>query len=304
MDGPRHPALAGVHVALTTPFDPTSGDVDVDAYRSHCDQMLADGVRGLVPNGSLSEFDTLSPDERRASAVSAAEAAAGRGSLIVGVSGPSWRIAAEYAEHAATIGADAVLLLPPINHAPTRLELRDHFRSVAAVGLPVIVDNDPIAARTDLTPALMADLGQLDGIVAIKESSGDVRRIGELQERVPHLDVLCGADDLALESAVMGAAGWIGGFTGAFTRETIRLFDRAAARDLAIALPLYRALLPLLRWNSTLRSVEAIKHVVALRGGTGGGVPRPPRRILDEGDLALVSRQLAEAEAALAALEA
>jgi dihydrodipicolinate synthase/N-acetylneuraminate lyase len=294
--------LGGVHVALTTPFTPT-GAVDGDAYAAHCAAVLADGITGLVPNGSLGEYESLTADERRANVGTCVEVVRdhGHGLVIVGVSAPDWRTAASHARHAAETGADAVMLLPPTNHAPTVAELVDHFRSVAAEGLPVVAYNNPFSTRTDLTPELLARLADLDGVVAVKEFSGDVRRVSAIIERTPELTVLCGSDDLALESALMGAEGWIGGFTGVLPAATVRIWELGRAGDVAAALPTYRALLPLLRWDATPRFVEAIKHAIDLLGGTAGGPPRPPRRVLEEDDRALVAAQLAAARTALAA---
>ena len=293
--------LSGVHVALTTPFDAMTGYIDLAALETHAAWLLDNGISGLVPNGSLGEYESMDRDERRAVVETVARVTNGRGKLIVGVSAPNWRIAGDHARHAADVGADAVMLLPPTNHASTRAELLDHYRSVAQHGVPVVVYNNPFSTRTDLTPEIIAELGELDGITAVKEFSGDVRRIAEIAERSPHLQVLCGADDLALESAVMGATGWIGGFTGALPRETIRLFELGRLGDVAAALPLYRSLLPLLRWDSSPRFVEAIKYAIDLLGLSAGGAPRPPRRILDELDRELVTRQLQNARGAIGA---
>jgi 1-pyrroline-4-hydroxy-2-carboxylate deaminase len=296
MSEPTTTPLAGVHVALTTPFDPDTASVDLTAYEAHCDWLLGQGITGLVPNGSLGEYESLSPAERRDCVAVAAQVAKGRGKLIVGVSAPNWRIAGEHTKHAAELGADAVMLLPPTNHLPTRDELRDHYRSVAAHGLPIVVYNNPFSTRIDLMPEIIAELAEIDGVASVKEFSGDVRRISEIIERAPHLEVLCGADDLALESALMGATGWIGGFTGALPAATVRLFERARAGDVAAALPEYRALLPLLRWDSGPRFVEAIKHTIDLVGARGGGLPRPPRRVLPTEDQVRVAQQLARAQ--------
>jgi 1-pyrroline-4-hydroxy-2-carboxylate deaminase len=284
--------LSGVHVALTTPFDAMTGAVDHEALAAHCDWLIGHGIAGLVPNGSLGEYESLSHDERRAVVETVAGVARGRARLIVGVSAPSWRTAGEHAEHAAGVGADALMLLPPTNHLPTMAELKDHYRSVAQYGVPIVVYNNPFSTRIDLTPTIIAELAEIEGVSAVKEFSGDVRRISEIAERAPLLQLLCGSDDLAMESAVMGATGWIGGFTGALPAETVRLFTLARAGDLAQALPLYRALLPLMRWDATPRFVEAIKHTIGLLGLRAGGPPRPPRRTLDEADRALVTRQL------------
>jgi 1-pyrroline-4-hydroxy-2-carboxylate deaminase len=290
--------LSGVHVALTTPFEPASGALDLAALETHAAWLLDNGIDGLVPNGSLGEYEAMDRDERRAVVETVARVTKGRARLIVGVSAPNWRIAGDHARHAADVGADAVMLLPPTNHLPTVRELVDHYRSVAQHGVPVVVYNNPFSTRIDLTPDLIARLGELEGVVAVKEFSGDVRRIPAIAELAPHLELLCGADDLALESTLMGATGWIGGFTGALPQETVRLFQLGRQGDVAAALPLYRALLPLLRWDSGPRFVEAIKHTIDLLGRTAGGPPRPPRRVLEADDASLVARQLAHAQAA------
>jgi dihydrodipicolinate synthase/N-acetylneuraminate lyase len=287
-----HHDLSGVHVALTTPFDPASGRVDLDGLEAHASWLIDHGIAGLVPNGSLGEYESLDRDERRAVVETVARVTAGRAKLIVGVSGPNWRIAGEHTKHAAELGADAVMLLPPTNHLPTRAELTDHYRSVAQYDVPIVVYNNPFSTRIDLTPEIIGELAEIDGVAAVKEFSGDVRRITAISERAPLLQLLCGSDDLALESALMGATGWIGGFTGALPEETVRLFELGRAGDVAAALPLYRALLPLMRWDAGPRFVEAIKHTLDLLDLRAGGPPRPPRRVLDDAGRTLVERQL------------
>ena len=284
--------LSGVHVALTTPFDPVTGKVDHDALMAHTDWLIQQGIDGVVPNGSLGEYESLDRDERRAVVETVAGVASDRAKLIVGVSGPNWRVASDHAEHAAELGATAVMLLPPTNHLPTREELKDHYTSVAQCDLPIIVYNNPFSTRIDLTPEIIADLAEIEGVSAVKEFSGDVRRLSAIHELAPLLQLLCGADDLALESALMGATGWIGGFTGALPVETKRLFELGMAGDLEKALPLYRSLLPLFRWDSGPRFVEAIKYTLDLLKLRGGGPPRPPRRVLEGEDQMLVQRQL------------
>ena len=130
--------LSGVHVALTTPFDPRSGDVDHDALERHATWLLDNGIDGLVPNGSLGEYESLAPDERRAVVGTVARVTHGRAKLIVGVSAPNYRIAAEHARHAASVGADGVMLLPPTNHAPTAAELFSHgHRDIEEIQLSI-----------------------------------------------------------------------------------------------------------------------------------------------------------------------
>lgn len=292
------PDLSGVHVALTTPFEAASGQVDHDGLAAHASWLLDNGIAGLVPNGSLGEYESLDADERRAVVETVAGVTEGRAKLIVGVSAPSWRIALTHIRHAAKVGADAVMLLPPTNHQPTTAELLDHYRAATQEAVPIVVYNNPFSTRIDLTPELIGEIGRFEGITAVKEFSGDVRRLPEIAERAPHLELLCGADDLALESALMGATGWIGGFTGVLPLETVRLFDLGRQGDVANALPLYRAMLPLLRWDTTPRFVEAIKCAIDHLDLRGGGPPRPPRRAMDEVERELIGAQLANARAA------
>jgi len=289
--------LSGIHVALTTPFDPTTGGLDLARLEQHVDWLIENGVDGLVPNGSLGEYESLDRDERQAVVETVARVNQGRAKLIVGVSAPNWRIAGDHTRHAAEIGADAVMLLPPTNHLPTISELTDHYRSVAQYAVPVVVYNNPFSTRIDLTPDLVALLGEIEGIAAVKEFSGDVRRISAIAGLAPQLQLLCGADDLALESAVMGATGWIGGFTGALPHETRRVFELGRLGDPAAAMTLYLAMLPLLRWDTGPRFVEAIKHTLDLLGLAGGGPTRPPRRILEPEEARIVAGQLAAIQA-------
>jgi len=283
--------FAGVHVALSTPFRDDES-LDLDRLQAHCAWLVDEGMHGLIPTGSLGEYESMTLDERQSVVAATAEVARGRAMLSPGVSAASWRTCVAHAEHAAELGATGVMLLPPTNHNPTMAELRAHYAAVAAVGLPVIVYNNPFSTRIDLTAPIIASLADIDGVVAVKEFSGDVRRVAEILELAPHLEVLCGSDDLALESALMGAAGWIGGFTGAFPRATVEVFERGRDGDVASVLDLYRAMLPALRWDAGPRFVEAIKLAIDIVGAPGGGITRPPRLPLSPDDAATVTRQV------------
>jgi 1-pyrroline-4-hydroxy-2-carboxylate deaminase len=282
----------GIYVATTTPFS-ADLSLDLDRYRDHCRWLVEEGVDGLIPVGSLGEYESLSLDERRSVVTTAIEAADGRVKVVPGVSGPSSLLVADHTQHAKDVGADGVMVLPPTNHSPTLDELVAHFSAVAEVGLPMIVYNNPFSTRVDLTPDLLARLSHIDGVVGVKEFSGDVRRVSEILEVAPGLEVLCGSDDVALESAVMGASGWIGGFTGVFPGETKRIFEWGQTGQVAQALPLYRRMLPLLRWDSGPRFVEAIKLAIDLVGQPGGGRVRPPRLALSDADAKLIEEGVA-----------
>ncbi len=283
----------GVYVATTTPFA-EDGSVDLEAYKAHCRWLVDAGIDGLVPMGSLGEYESLDPDERHAVVEAAVEAADGRAKVTPGVSAPGARQSRSHAEHAAAIGCHGVMALPPVIHPATREEIVAHYAEIARAGLPIIAYNNPFSTKIDLLPELLAELSAIDEVVAVKEFSGDVRRVAGIQEAAPSLEVICGADDLALESAVMGATGWIGGFTGVLPEACVRVFSLAQEHRLDEALPLYRAMLPLLAWDSTPLFVQAIKLAQTLVGQPGG-TPRLPRLPLSEGDSALVKSQLERA---------
>ena len=283
----------GVYVATTTPFR-TDGSVDLDRYREHCTWLLDHGISGLVPCGSLGEYESLTDDERHALVETAVEVARGRAKVTPGISAPGSHQSKAHAQHALDAGADGVMALPPVIHNATRAEIIDHFAQIATVGLPIIAYNNPFSTKQDLVPELLAEIGRIDEVVAVKEFSGDVRRVSELLDVAPDLEVMCGADDLALESAALGATGWIGGFTGALPAVTVELFELGRAGRLEEALPRYRALLPLLRWDTGPQFVQAIKLTQHLAGQPMGGT-RPPRLPLPEVDAALVEAQYARA---------
>jgi 4-hydroxy-tetrahydrodipicolinate synthase len=235
---------------------------------------------GVVPNGSLGEYQTLTPQERADVVRVAVQAASGAGVVMPGVAAYSASQARHWAEQAAQAGAQAVLLLPPNAYRAGERAVLEHYREVAKVGIPVVAYNNPIDTKVDLTPALLAELYGEGLVVGVKEFSGDVRRAYELREAAPGLDLLIGSDDVTLELALAGAKGWIGGFNNAFPRACRELYDASMAGDLATALPLYRALHPLLRWDSRTEFVQAIKLSMDLVGRYGGPTrtPRVPLR--------------------------
>lgn len=254
--------------------------VDADRYAEHVSWLAASGCHGITPNGSLGEYQALT-DAERSLLLEAAVAAAGPGfAVIPGVAAYGALEAARWAEHAAKVGAAAVMLLPPNAYRADEASVVGHFRTVASVGLPVIAYNNPIDTRVDLTPGLLHRLFGEGLIVAVKEFSGDPRRAYEIAELTPGLDVLAGSDDVVVELALAGASGWISGYANVFPHSCQELFTAAATGNAAAAGPLYRVLHPLLRWDSKSEFVQAIKLSMDLVGRYGGPC-RPPRQPLE-----------------------
>jgi len=271
----------GIYVAVITPF--TAGDeVDYKRLDEHVDWLISSGIHGLVPTGSCGEYAALSDLERAQVVEAIIKTAAGRVPVVVGTAAPSTAKALGWIRHAKEAGAAGVMALPPINYRPTRREVVAHYEALSRAGMPIVAYNNPFDTSTDLTPDLLAEIARFENVVAVKEFSGDVRRIPEILEKTD-LEVIAGADDLALEGLLAGATGWIAGLTNVAAKESVELYDLALAGKLEEATRLYRRLLPLFRYDSTPRFVQAIKYSLELAGNPVGQT-RPPRLALDEID--------------------
>ncbi|MFC7594691.1 dihydrodipicolinate synthase family protein [Terrabacter sp. GCM10028922] len=273
--------LGGVVVATTLPFTedesaPAGLTVDYDRYAEHCSFLIDNGCRGVGPNGSLGEYSSLTDEERRRVVQVAVEAVGGRGIVVAGVHGVGWHQAQHWAHLAAEDGADGVLLLPPTIYRANRSEVVEHYARVNEVGLPIMAYNNPFDTKVDLTPDLVAEIAQLENVVAIKEFSGDIRRVLEIKE-VADIDVIAGADDLLFESLVAGAVGWFAGYPNAFPREAVEIYTLVREGRIAEARELYSHLVAVFRWDSRTEFVQAIKLSIDIAGHSKGGRTRPPR---------------------------
>ncbi|GAA1425531.1 dihydrodipicolinate synthase family protein [Streptomyces thermospinosisporus] len=264
----------GVLVATALPLN-TDLSVDYDRYAEHCAWLVGNGCDGVVPNGSLGEYQVLT-DQERARVVETAVSAVGGERVMPGVAAYGAAEARRWAEQAGEAGCRAVMLLPPNAYRADERSVLAHYAEVAGAGLPVVAYNNPVDTKVDLVPELLARLHGEGHIQAVKEFSGDVRRAYRIAELAPELDLLAGADDVLLELAVAGAKGWVAGYPNALPRACTDLYRAATSGDLDIALPLYRQLHPLLRWDSRVEFVQAIKLSMDLAGRYGGPC-RPPR---------------------------
>ncbi|WP_433518398.1 dihydrodipicolinate synthase family protein [Nonomuraea sp. CA-143628] len=266
----------GVMVATALPLREDLS-VDFDGYAEHCRWLVENGCDGVVPNGSLGEYQTLTAEER-AKVIETAVEAVGGANVMAGAGAYGAAESRLWAERAAAAGCGSVLLLPPNAYRADERSVIAHYREVAKAGVPIVAYNNPYDTKVDLTPALLATLYGEGLIVAVKEFSGDPRRSYELGELAPGLDVLIGSDDVLLELAVAGAVGWVAGYPNALPASSVALYRAALAGDLETALPLYRTLHPLLRWDSKTEFVQAIKLSMDIAGRHGGPcrLPRVP----------------------------
>jgi len=270
----------GIVPAVTTPFDP-GGAVDTAGLAANVRFLLDAGVHGIVGTGTMGEAGSLEAGERRLVLETVATAVDGSVPVIAGVSSGTADASIAYARDAAAAGAAAIMLLPPLGYRADRAELEAFYAAVAdGAGLPVMLYNNPEASGVDLlAPAIAAIAERVEGVVAVKECSGDVRRIPALLAAAPQLEVLVGGDDWALEGFSAGATGWVSGVADVAPRECVALYEHCRAGELDAAREVYQRLLPLARFDMTPKLVQYFKAALD-EVGLAGGPCRAPRLAL------------------------
>lgn len=289
----------GVFPAITTNL---KADLSVDhaALAAHCRWLIDSGCTGLVACGSLGEAATLGFDEKIAITRTCVQALAGRAPTVLGIASLSTVEAVALARAAEQAGCEGLMVLPPYVYSSDWPEMRAHVSAViGATRLPCLLYNNPVAYKTDFLPAHIAELAALHpNLQAVKESSGDVRRVTAIRAEIGRrLDILVGLDDAVVEGVYAGAVGWVAGLVNAFPAESVALFDSASRGDKARAAALYGWFLPLLRLDTVPKFVQLIKWVQA-EVGRGSPLVRPPRLMPAGADLAHARAVLAQALAA------
>jgi 1-pyrroline-4-hydroxy-2-carboxylate deaminase len=287
----------GVLPAITTPFLSNLA-VDHPRISKHVTWLGENGCRGIVALGSLGEAATLAFDEKITILETCNRAVGSNLPVIAGIAGLSTAECIALAQRAAKMGCDGLMVLPPYVYRGDWRESKAHFDAViAATPLSCMLYNNPIAYGTDVTPAQMAELASHANLHAVKESSGDVRRVTAIRERNgDRFQLFAGMDDMILESIPMGASGWIAGLVNALPAESVRVFEAGRDGHWDEARALYEWFLPLLRLDTVPKFVQLIKLVQA-EMGQGNAVVRPPRLELDGTEradvLALIHERLA-----------
>ncbi|WP_122262988.1 4-hydroxy-tetrahydrodipicolinate synthase [Ornithinimicrobium cerasi] len=306
------PPFTGLGVALATPFttgtDAVGGartpQVDHPAFGRLVRHVLAGGrgVDHLVVLGSTGEAATVSDVERLALVRQAVELAreAGHGTpVVVGVGHNDTLRTCELAAQAAASGADGLLVVTPYYNKPQVSGLVAHYRAVAeaAPGLPIIAYNVPGRTGCNITPAAMRQIWAVDQVVALKESSGDVRQIARLCQEAPEgRVVLAGDDDLALAAIAVGARGLISVTANVAPVETRRLVHAATAGDLTAARDAAALLAPVMDAMFVETNPVPLKAALACLGLSTATV-RLPLSPAEPGTWTQVQRALAGLQA-------
>lgn len=271
------PYWIGVFPAITTQMH-KDGSLNLDATARHADVLIKSGVKGLIFLGSLGENQPMTAAEKRLVIKEMVKAVEGRVPVLSGVAETSTAEAIRYVRHAEELGADGVMLMPAMLYKGAPDETLTHFRTVAkSTGLPIMIYNNPISYANDITPEMFAQLARQKNFVALKESSGDVRRITDLRNTVgDRYAIFTGVDDLALEASILGIDGWVAGSGIAFPAENQYFWELTRRGEWEKAREFYRWFTPLLHLDTHTKFVQYIKLAVQ-ECGLGTEWVRAPR---------------------------
>lgn len=297
MTAARPKIFPGVIPAAMTPFARDGLALDEGGLRRNLAHLRENGIAQVVACGTMGESGSLTESERQRVIAIAGEAMGEARGVVVGISSSSAREAATRAHQAEALGARGLMCLPPVTYRVDEREAVAFFSEVgSATDLPIMLYNNPEASRSDMRPELIARIfAEVDGVVAVKECSGDARRIASLLALTNGaVEVLVGGDDWALEGFCAGATGWISGCASIAPAECVRLFELCRSADLPGAREVYNRLLPLARLDMEPKLVQFFKAALDQKGLVGGPT-RPPR-------LDLHASEQEQVEAALAAL--
>lgn len=287
----------GVFPAVTTQI---RDDLSIDLADTQrvVDDLVNDGVTGVIALGTVGENNSLEFDEKVAVVTAIVEAVAGRVPVLTGVSEYDLRRARRYTQAAEQAGVDGLMVLPPMVYVPKAHELAAHFRGIAeATALPVMLYNNPPAYRTVIDTEVLNALIDVPNIVALKESAPDSRRFTDIINAFgDRFTLFAGLDDVALEGLMLGASGWISGLTNAFPKESVELVAAFERGDMAKAVEIYRWFMPLLHLDAVHDLVQCIKLAEQVMG-RGSERVLPPRLKLEGGRRAEVIAMVEQAAA-------
>lgn len=293
--------FTGVFPASTTKLT-QAGDVDLDACRASYERLIAGGVSGIIVLPMLGENPCMTPAEKEGVVRAAVETSAGRVPVLTGLAEVTTKDAVDAAKRYAGWGAEGLMAFPSIGYKTDPRETEQWYRALgAATALPIMIYNNPISYGVDVTPATLEALSDVETIVAIKEETGDIRRVTDIFNTVGNrYQVFCGVDDLILESVALGAAGWVSGMTNAWPAHCVKLFELCAAGRFEEARPLYRLLTPAFHLDTDVKLVQYIKLAEHLVSGAPEWV-RAPRLPIAGEERERVSAIIEDTIAALAA---
>ncbi|WP_346319631.1 dihydrodipicolinate synthase family protein [Chitinophaga sp. YIM B06452] len=285
----------GVFPALTTKFT-ANDELDLDLFGKNLDAQLAAGVAGVIIGGSLGEASTLALEEKAVLVQFAVKRLEGKIPVVLNIAEGATREAVKQTALATQWGAEGLMLLPPMRYKSDERETVQYFRAVAdSTDLPIMLYNNPVDYKIEITPAMFEELAACENIKAVKESTRDVTNVIRMRNRFGNrFSILCGVDTLTLEELVTGADGLVAGLVCAFPAETVVLYNLIKAGQIKEALELYRWFMPLLELDIHPKLVQYIKLAEAYTG-LGSEHVRAPRLLLEGEERKRISQTIEQA---------
>lgn len=271
--------FAGIYPVLITPMH-EDGTVDWSGFEKNIEYFMQLDIGGVAINGSTGEFVSLTKEERLKAVIIAKEKIAGRKPLLVGTASETTAETIEYTKHAEENGADGALIINSYYAHPTEDEIYSHFKDVAeSVKFPIMIYNNPFTSGINISTETILKVGKdIDNITHIKESSGEIRKARDIvKDGSEFIEVFCGSDDLALESFLVGAKGWISVAGNIVPELANDMYKAVKDNELNKAWELYYQILPLAEFLETSgKLVQIVKRAMELKG-LAGGISRKPR---------------------------
>lgn len=290
--------IEGVFPVLITPML-NEQDIDWEGFKKNIEHFINEGVAGIAINGSTGEFVSLTKEERFKAVEIAVEQVNGRIPLIVGTAAETTADAIEYTQQAERAGATAALLINSYYAHPKENEIYEHFKAVAeSVQFPIMIYNNPFTSGVDISAETILKVGRdVENITHIKESSGDIRKARDIaRQGKGFIEVFCGSEDIALESFLVGAVGWISPAGNIVPGLVTDLYNHVQNNDIEKAWELYDRLLPLCNFlEESGKYVQISKRAMELQG-LAGGPCRKPRLGLNEEEEAQLKELLENLE--------
>lgn len=275
------PTWQGVYPALTTKFTPDD-KLDLPLFEKNLRAQLDAGVQGVILGGTLGEASVLTADEKFTLVRFAVEKVQGKVPVVMNIAEGSTRDAVKLAHEAERCGASGLMMLPPMRYKSDHRETVAYYKAVAnSTALPIMVYNNPVDYKVEVTLDMFAELAECANIQAVKESTRDVSNVTRMINRFgDRFKILCGVDTIAMEEIMLGAHGWVAGLVCAFPRETVAVFQLTKAGKIQEALTIYRWFLPLLELDIHPKLVQYIK-LAEQEAGLGSEHVRAPRLPLE-----------------------
>ncbi|AQX03110.1 dihydrodipicolinate synthase family protein [Elizabethkingia anophelis] len=267
----------GIYPAVLTPFT-KDGEIDFDMFAKNTEAQIKAGVHGIILAGTLGEASALETEEKFELLKFAKAITDGRIPVILNLSENTTRSAVNYAKKAKELGADGLMLLPPMRYKADNREVVEYFKAVAsATDLPILIYNNPVDYGIHVTLDMFDELINYPTIQAVKDSTRDLANVTRMINRFgKRIKILGGVDTICLETLMLGADGLVAGLVDAFPNETMAMYNYVKAGEYDKAVAVYRWFMPLLELDIHPKLIQYIK-LAASAEGIGNPYVRAPR---------------------------